>query len=276
MKIMKPFFTRFHNLLVFSILTLVILQIGCARVDVSTGNYPPFINAAQEGDIAEVDRLFRGGEMPTQTTIGNQTALHVAAAEGQNEMVKWLLAHEANPLAQDLNGKTPADFANQQGHEDTEKILIDYVQLIQDEEKAILERDFDTLRELLVNDYRNYTLLHIFAQNGLVERLLAEIELGADVNVKTVADVTPLHKATIADQVETASLLLQNGADVNAVDNWNNPPIYYAILKDNPDMVRLFLDFDASIDIRSVFRNESIREYAERKGNNEIIQMLNE
>lgn len=251
---------------------LFILITGC--INVERGSYPPFIKAALDGSISETDSLLREGEFVSQTTIGNQTALHVAAAEGRNEMVKWLLAREANPFAQDQNGKTPADFARNQGHTDTEKIILDYIQVIQDEETAIANGDIEKLRELLANDYRKYTVLHVFAQNGDIEGMKAEIEAGADVNARTAPEVTPLHKATITDQHEAATLLIENGADVNAVDVWNNPPIYYAVLRDNPDMVRLFLDAGAEIDFRSAFDDETVLEYAERKGNAEIIQMM--
>lgn len=268
---MKAFITQ-SKLQILTGALLFFLFTGC--VNVNRGTYPPFIKAALEGNISETDSLLREGEFVGQTTIGNQTALHVAAAEGQNEMVKWLLAREANPLAQDQNGKTPADFARSQGHVDTEKIILEYIQVVQDEEIAFANGDIEKFRELLASDYRQYTVLHVFAQNGDVEGVKAEIEAGADVNARTAPEVTPLHKATITDQLGTATLLIENGADVNAVDVWNNPPIYYAVLKDNPDMVRLFIDAGARIDFRSAFDAETVLEYAERKGNVEIIQMM--
>src|SRR6266498_1011595 len=95
---------------VFSILAAIIgvFSLSCGVVSIQPGYYPPFIRAAQTGNITEAERLLKSGEFITQTTIGNQTALHLAAAEGQDKMVEWLLSHEANPLAQDQKGKTPA------------------------------------------------------------------------------------------------------------------------------------------------------------------------
>jgi ankyrin repeat protein len=189
-------------------------------------------------------------------------------------MVKWLLAHEANPLAQDQNGKTPVDFAKKQGNNDTEKILLDFIQVVQDEQVALANNDIEKLRELLLNDYRQYSVLHMVAQNGNAQVTESEINAGADVNAKTVSDVTPLHKATINDEIATATLLIENGANIDAVDLWNNPPIYYAVLRDNPEMVQLFLNAGANTDFRSALGDETILEYAERKGNVEIIQMM--
>ena len=111
---------------VSSILAVIIsvLSLSCGFVSVQSGQYPPFIKAAQTGNITEAEKLLKSGEFIAQTTIGNQTALHIAAAEGQDKMVEWLLFHEANPLAQDQNGKTPADFATKQGHADSARFFL--------------------------------------------------------------------------------------------------------------------------------------------------------
>ena len=218
--------------------------------------------------------MYRNGQFPGMTTFGNQTALHVAAAEGRITTVKWLLAREADPLAEDLNGRTPADFAARQGQEETRALLEAYVQLRSAQEDAFADGEFAELEALLTGGYRNYALIHAFAQNGLMDELKAEIEAGADVNARTATDVTPLHKAVITDQLEAARLLLENGANVDAVDHWNNSPLYYAVLRDNPNMVGLLAEFDAGTTIRSAIGNESIMEYAERKGNQEILDLL--
>lgn len=266
--------TNFPILFILLSTIVVFSLMSCVQVNQVSGNYPPLIKAAQQGNITEIDELYRSGENIGQTTIGNQTALHLAAIEGQNEMVKWLLAREANPLAQDQNGKTPADFANQQGHSETAKIIDDYVALVQKQEEAFFTGDFEKLEELLVDDYRQYTLLHIFSQNGLADQIKAEIEAGADVNAKTGNGLTPLHKSILIETTEIASLLLENGADVNSVDPWNNPPIYYAISLNKPEMVKVLLENGADVEIRSVFGNESMTETAIRIGNSEIIQLM--
>lgn len=268
--------TQRYGLTLLAVVVTQILLVGCTSIRVGTGNYPPFIRAARAGDVAEADRLFRQGHLPTQTTIGNQTALHIAAAEGQDEMVKWLLAREAHPLAPDQNGRTPVDFAQRQGHAVTAQIILDYIDLVQREEEAIAAGDFEALRELLAEDYRQNALLHVLAQLGAVDELAGELETGVDVNVKNASEQTPLHKATIPDSPEAARLLLEAGADVNAVNFLNNPPIYYAILTDNVVMVVLLLEAGADVTIRSAIHSETMVEYAERKGNQEIISLFEE
>jgi ankyrin repeat protein len=38
-------------------------------------------------------------------------------------MVRWLLDHDANPYAEDYEGKTPLDRAEANGHEDAAALL---------------------------------------------------------------------------------------------------------------------------------------------------------
>lgn len=254
-------------LLPFALLT-------ACMVAVSTGNYPPFVKAAQLGNIAEAERLLRSGELINQRSIGNQTALHVAAAEGQDQMLLWLLAHEADPLAQDLNGKTPADFARAQGKGHTEELIKSQLQQYQQEEAAVRARDKSALRELLTKDTRHYTLLHVFAQLAATEEAIQEIQSGSDVNAKTALDMTPLHKSIVGGQVEIARALLKSGADVNARDIYNNTPLYYASFYGNKEMVGLLLASGADKSLRSVLANESPLDLAKRLGKQEVIPLL--
>ncbi len=257
-----------------AIIGILTLACGVVSIQAQPSYYPPFVKAAQEGNIPEAEKLLKSGELVNQTTIGNQTPLHLAAAEGQDDMVKWLLSHEANPLAQDQNGKTPADFAKSQGHVQTAQLILDYIQLVKDEEQAFNAGDLETLRKLLTQDGRKYTILHLAAQTGKKEIIENEIKSGADVNSQTVNGFAPLHKAVISGKVEIDQLLIGAGANVNIGDIYNNTPLYYAILYKNKDLVKLFLDSGADPNIRSVWGNETALDFAKRKGDAEIIALL--
>jgi ankyrin repeat protein len=256
--------------------TISIFSVSCGAISIQAqpGYYPPFIKAAQQGNIAEAEKLLKTGVLVDEKTIGNQTALFLAAAEGQDAMVKWLLSHEADPTAQDQNGKTPADFAKSQGHSQTAQLILDYIQLIKNEEQAVTAGDTNSLRKLLSQDGRGYTILHLAAQNGATPVVADEIKSGADVNTQTANGFTALHKSVISGKIEICQLLLNAGANVNARDIYNNTPLYYAILYKNKEMVKLFLDSGADPSIRSVWRDESSIDFAKRLGNAEIVALL--
>jgi ankyrin repeat protein len=263
----------FSSILV-ALIGILTLACGAVSIQAQPGYYPPFVKAAQEGNITEAEKLLKSGELVNQTTIGNQTPLHLAAAEGQDDMVKWLLSHEANPLAQDQNGKTPADFATSQGYKQTAQLILDYVQLVEDEEKAIAAGDTEALRKLLLQDVRGYTVLHVAAQLGAIEVVADEIKSGADVNAQTINGITPLHKAVISGKLEISQLIIDGGADVNIGDIYNNTPLYYAVSYENIDLIKLFLKSGADPNIHSVWGNETALDFAKRKGNVEVIALL--
>lgn len=271
-----------HHLIMLGILGMVLLcLLTCTGLFLSKltlnftfSTYPPFIKAAQQGNIVEADHLLRTGELVNQKTIGDQTALHIASEEGQDDMVRWLLARDADPRAQDQHAQTPADYARSQGHIQTAKIILDYIELLNKEQEAVVSRNKDALRNLLSQDGRGYTILHLMAQAGATLAVAEEITAGADVNAQTLKGLTPLHKAVISGKTEICRMLLDAGADVNARDVYNATPLYYAILYNNKDLVKLFLDEGADPNIRSIFANETALDYAKRQGNAEIIALL--
>lgn len=62
-----------------------------------------------------------------QRDYDSRTALHVAAAEGHTEVVRFLLeACKVNPVPKDRWGNTPMDEAIHFGHHDVVTILKDY------------------------------------------------------------------------------------------------------------------------------------------------------
>ena len=60
--------------------------------------------------------LEKGAEVDVRGSLEGFTALMTAAAEGQVEVVRLLLAHGADPSLEDKDGDTAESFARQNGH----------------------------------------------------------------------------------------------------------------------------------------------------------------
>ena len=269
------------------IIMIFIFPVACGRVHNSTNTitipktlvytplyYPPFVKAAETGDIPQAENLLSEGEFINQTTYFNQTPLHLAALAGQTDMVRWLLAREANPYVKDQSGKTPADDAHDLGHIDTEKVILDFIQLLEREQQAYAAGNRDLLKQLLEEDGRQYTLLHIFAQTGYLPGVEDELALGANINAKTALGLTPLHKSVISGNEEIARRLLAAGANVNATDYHNETPLFGAVSQNKIDLVQLFLEAGGDPNIRAVPGNINSLEYAEQFKFTEIADLL--
>uniref|UniRef100_A0A8B9JYJ4 glutaminase n=1 Tax=Astyanax mexicanus TaxID=7994 RepID=A0A8B9JYJ4_ASTMX len=83
--------------------------------------------AAYTGDVSALRRFALSSMDMEQRDYDSRTALHVAAAEGHAEVVRFLLeACKVNPVPRDRWGNTPMDEAVHFGHHDVVTILQDY------------------------------------------------------------------------------------------------------------------------------------------------------
>ncbi|MFC7308085.1 glutaminase A [Streptomyces monticola] len=79
--------------------------------------------AAAQGDLDEVRRLLATGAAPDDGDYDGRTPLHLAASEGRSEVVRYLLAHGASPGRTDRWGNTPLDDAERAGWNETAALL---------------------------------------------------------------------------------------------------------------------------------------------------------
>ncbi|KAJ8282652.1 hypothetical protein COCON_G00051710 [Conger conger] len=83
--------------------------------------------AAYTGDVSALRRFALSSIDMEQRDYDSRTALHVAAAEGHGEVIRFLLeACKVNPVPRDRWGNTPMDEAVHFGHHDVVTILQDY------------------------------------------------------------------------------------------------------------------------------------------------------
>ncbi|MGA2138448.1 MAG: ankyrin repeat domain-containing protein [Verrucomicrobiia bacterium] len=177
-------------------------------------------NAAGSGDLETIKRLL--DKNPALVNVKDQeyavglTPLHVAAHQGQSEVVELLLARGAavDPKWA-VNGMTPLILAAQGGHAEIIRILLG--------------------KGANPNNVANgMAALHWVARKGNQEVATLLLNAGADVNIQDSTGKTPLHEAAASGAKEMVEFLISHGAYINVQDRNGNTPWKLAV--NHPDI----------------------------------------
>jgi ankyrin repeat protein len=172
--------------------------------------------AAANGDVAAIEQLIAGGEMPNLQDSKSRTPLIVAAFRRQHAAAQALLRLGANPNARDADGYDPLAIASINNDLDTVKVMI--------------EGGANTQAKI---GFDNGSALISAAQLGFVEVVQALIDGRADIDHANARGWTALITAVVlgnADKNHTAIIdaLVKAGADGDIKDRQGKKAIDYA------------------------------------------------
>ena len=205
-----------------------------AKIKNSIGDSSPL----EDVDSVEMAEFFieKGADVNSKDSMG-RTPLYSAARKGNLKLVKYLVSKGAkvNVSSESIFGSklSPLNTAIYNGHKDVARFLLKHSakfdpslnadgNLIHDmSEKGkteIVELLLDSGFKIESRDKYYYRTPIFFAvkygRNSVVKLLL---DRGAKVNVKDDWDITPLHLAAWAGDIEIFKSLVKKGADVRAV-----------------------------------------------------------
>jgi len=183
-----------------------------------------------EADLSLIQACDRDGATP----------LHIAAQEMDAEVVTWLLKRRASVRKQDVRGFTALDRAalsadprsdHAQRFPAVARLLLEHGSELT-VFAAVALGDASRVRELAASDAnllrrsdRNGGLLTLAVNHGQLEMVRLLLDLGADVDERTMLEELeepttswgmPLWYAALGNQLEITRLLLDRGADPNA------------------------------------------------------------
>ncbi|XP_048952658.1 ankyrin repeat domain-containing protein 26-like isoform X6 [Canis lupus dingo] len=205
--------------------------------------------AAYEGNISIARKLLLNkGDIEAKNKDG-LTPLLVAVNEKKEKMVAFLL-EEANINAVDYTNRSCLHLACANGHEDMVKLLVDrkcQLNLRDVENTTALLKDGLTPLLLAINekkekmvaflvekaninavDYAKRTALHLACAIGREDMVKLLVDRHCQLNLCDGEDRTALVKAIQCQEEACVTLLLEHGADPKVKDNKGNTALHYA------------------------------------------------
>jgi 60kDa lysophospholipase len=180
-------------------------QLGINK-ELSRVMYPVLLcSAGSRGDIEAVERMIGGNISIDMGDYDGRTALHLAAADGQLNMVQFLIDNGADVNVSDRWGATPLQDAIRHHQDDIVKIL-----------------------QAAGGNAQKSGLTRSFCQavaSGKFEEVEAVYAHGANPSEADCDGRTPLHLAASYGFIEIVEFLIKSGARRNMKDRWGATPL---------------------------------------------------
>ncbi|KAL0391071.1 UNVERIFIED_CONTAM: hypothetical protein Scaly_0464200 [Sesamum calycinum] len=162
-----------------------------------------------------------------------QTAVHLAAIQGQVEALQFLVSIGSEVDVTDRDGWTPLHYAAHEGHIETSEFLLHHSVYA----KYAVTKEGKTAYALAVEKgYSDlYDMLHLSdslhraARIDDVHTMKSCLAQGANVNRTDQNGWTPLHRAAFKGHMESVKLLLNYGARIDLVDGTGYTPLLRAV-----------------------------------------------
>ncbi len=198
------------------IVTLLLEHPNFITTTIAQDEASPFYLAMKHSQLGVIKQILAACD------INGGPVLCYAVGQGLLNVVSTLLASKIDPNAVDDTGTYPLWHAAVMGdvYLPIMKLLITYGALVNNRIKE---------NPAIEKNHIGSTALHWTAILGHRYAAQLLIEHGADVNIKSAQDITPMHAAAEAGHVPILELLISHGAHVNEKDNVGKTALHYAI-----------------------------------------------
>jgi ankyrin repeat protein len=217
-----------------------------AGADVKAANrygLTPIQLAATYGHVAIIEKLLAAGVDPNSANPGGETVLMTASRTGNVDAIKLLLARGANVNAKESErGQTALMWAVLENHADAVTLLLARGADINAKTTArTIKGEYTPARpaaasgpgiirqRALPTAEGGMTALLFAVRDGNMPMTRLLLGSGADIQLASANDTSPLIDAILNGQAGIASYLLDRGANPNAIDAYKRGPLFAAI-----------------------------------------------
>ena len=248
--------------------------------------------AAQQGNL-DVLKLLKesGANIHAQTEMGSNSIMSASVGTGDCNTVRWLIEQGVDVNHCDKKGFTAVHIAAKQGNLDVLKLLKESGANIHVEDNegsysvllaAIGTGDCNTVRWLIeqgvdVNhcDKNGFTAVHIAAMQGNLDVVKLLKESGANIHVEDNEGSYSVMLAAIGTgDCNTVRWLIEQGVDVNHCDKNGFTAVHIAAKQGNLDVLKLLKESGANIHVQNEMDRNSIMSAAIGTGDCNTVRWL--
>ena len=193
--------------------------------------------AVLANDLEAVNRAINDHANVNMVLVNQQTALHLAASNGYNDILRALIhAPDVNLNLRTETGHTPIHLAVEHVRTRSVRLLI------------------DAGADINIPDKYQQTALHTATAIGDDDKIVRALIRAPDVNlnIRTKDGNTPLHFAVARRKEQSLRLLIDAGADINISDNQQRTALHLAASNGYDDILRALIDApDVNLNLRT-------------------------
>jgi len=196
------------------------------RVQVTAEKVGEMIWASSKGDLGALQSLIARGCDPNEADYDRRTPIHLAAAEGRTQVVRYFIEYEAEINPRDRWGGTPLDDARRHGHTQVAELLERLGGVGGETEFNESPMGAETSFDQPSGEVSNQIIESIYAASqgnlSVLRRLVAR---GIDLSAADYDLRTPLHLAAAEGHEHVVQFFIDHGFDLSPRDRWGNTPL---------------------------------------------------
>ncbi|XP_066918362.1 E3 ubiquitin-protein ligase mib1-like isoform X2 [Clytia hemisphaerica] len=181
------------------------------------------VKAAAEGNLKQINELFKTRAAKVDEVFAGHTALQAACQNGQVEAIKLLLEMQADTEIQDKDGDRAIHHATFCDKETPIRLLI------------------EAGADICSRNKRRQSALHVAVNKGHLKSIETLLELNIHANLQDSEGDTALHDAITKKRDDVVAMLLEQGADISMTNYNGFNAVHHAALRGSAKAIEMLL-----------------------------------